>query len=387
MSDAHAHAAATDAAQTKTWATTTTAEDCGLGVSEVLLQAPPTVAHARETVAFLARTTPRLGARFREDRWEVSDEPAAIAAEIVQEGPFDAATLTRGEHRVAGRPGWRVCLDRDRGALALVVHHALSDGFGAGVILAGVLQCATEGAPRTLDALAPPLSSNVAELDTGWLKEELRRHRRYADAVGTQAIVAPGESHFDDVRLSANEVATLLTAARRHAPMCSFNDVIMAHLHLALAEIDPADTLGVAMAMNMRRLLDAPTVVANLTGVGNVVSHGVDRAQRTGLYGMFASRSLDLQEHAIEAAMVEPMERQRRPLHVQALLTNIGRLDVSPQLAPNVRRIEILPVATGRFNHTTIGVVTTSGEVGIMLHTRRRAHASLLQAMVASLRG
>lgn len=352
-----------------------------VGVMAVELDAPPPPERVRETVEALARTTPRLAARFADGEWVPASDLRGAVDAIFHEGTVDLGACTLDGAALLAGCGWEVHYARATRRLVVAVHHALCDGFGAATILDGLLHCLDDSPSIGVEAVAP--ASVTTELDTEWLRDELRRTRAYAtDFVATPE--PPGSPHFDHEALSAKDVGGLVARARKEVPFASFNDVVMTALHEALGELSPHDVIGVLMPLNLRRYLPAPIAVANLSGATFVATRASERTNAD-LLDRIARRSLALQEHAVEASMVEPMERSRTPLLAHALFTNLGRLDLGPR-ALRLIALEAYPLVTARTSHTALSAVLVGETTHLYLHTRRTTNAQLLRLVVLRLR-
>lgn len=340
---------------------------------QVEVRAPGSLDEARLRAALVraVRTHPLAGARL--GAWSFADRayawelPAALDVDPVRVATAlnDAVMDTLRDGILSApvpleeAPAFRLWLIRRPGGdtLLLSMHHALTDGSGALRFLQSVVR-AYAGAPdpvpdvdplaaRSVDRLAPPSLLDRAGRWYGWARSmpaSLDRPTRLARS-GAVDEAGYGLRH---VVVPAEEFATL--EPWRHGEDTTVNDLLLAALHLAVADWNadhaaPSERISVMMPVNLRPRDRWREVLGNLSLMVSISSRPDDRDDAEAIVAAVRAQTARAKRHDAAAALAEVLARNealpaiaKRALPLllpltgnravdTVVLSNLGRLD------------------------------------------------------------
>jgi len=253
--------------------------------------------------------------------WEITED-AQVDALSIADCPDDAA-VARVRSDLYGRPvplatspPLRVRLAHHPAGdvILLGVNHAASDGLGTLRLLASIVR-AYAGAPDPVPDLDPLA---VRDLRAPLALDGLPGRIRHAAALLTElqrpkARIAPERAGdgpgygFHLVRLDAEDMPAL---GSRRPPGATVNDVLLAALHLAIAEWNaehgaPCERIGVMMPVNLRPPERRNEVVGNFSSFVSVATDRADRGRPAATLAAVTAQSRRVKAGGPPGALVD----------------------------------------------------------------------------------
>lgn len=334
----------------------------------------------RSAVGRALRTHPLAGARLapwsfsdRTYSWElpgVLDVDPVRTATAMNDAVMDALRdgILSSPIPLEQVPGFRLYLVRRPGGdtLLLSMHHAVTDGSGALRFLQSVVRAYADApdpvpdvdplAARAVDGLAPPSLLDRAGRWYGWARSvpaALDRPTRLARS-GAVDEAGYGVAH---VVVPAEAFAEL--EPWRHGEDTTVNDLLLAALHLAVADWNadhaaPSERISVMMPVNLRPRDRWREVLGNLSLMVSVSSRPDDRDDAESVVAAIREQTARAKRHDAAAALVEVLSRNetlpavaKRALPLllpltgnravdTAVLSNLGRLNEPFAFGPGV---------------------------------------------------
>jgi len=295
--------------------------------------------------------------------------------------------------------------------LMLNVNHAAMDGFGALRVLRSIARAYSDEADP-VPALDFVATRNVTDaLGSQPLRIRIRRQlaltTRLRDVIAPPArVAADGAADeagygFVQTRLSAEQTAALVegaAAARAEGRGATVNDILLAALHLAIADWNathttPCRRIGVLVPANLRPAEWRQEVVGNFSLPARISSTRRSRRTAQRALAAVAAQTARKKQVGMGTAFIELLGRTRLvPLWAKrafvlglpltgnrlvdtAMLSNVGRLeDLSFGGGPSGGAVEELwfsPPARMPLG-LTIGAATIAGRLHLVLRYRNR---------------
>ena len=381
-------------------------------LDEARLRAAIGEALSRHPMARAHKKASRLRARL--DSW-VIDPTARLDPLRVVDCPDDEA-LAAARSDLQGispplieSPPLRVVLARhpDGDMVMLNVNHAAMDGFGVLRVLQSMAR-AYRDAPDPLPSLDLQETRNLnrqLEKQSLWIRfrRQLELAARLRDLVAPPARVAAdgaddeaGGYGFVHSRLTAEQTTALVQGARP----ATVNDVLLAALHLAIADWNAQHgtvcrRIGVLVPSNLRPKEWREEIVGNFSLPARISSSRRNRRTPQGALDAIAAQTRRKKQIGMGTAFVELLGQTRLlPLWAKramvlglpltgnrlvdtAMLSNLGRLENLPSFSDDenggveVEELWFSPPARMPLG-LTIGAATVAGRLHLVLRYRLR---------------
>jgi NRPS condensation-like uncharacterized protein len=385
-------------------------------LDETRLRASVFEALRRHPMARARKMPSRLRAPL--DHWAITSSAEIDPLRVVDcpDGPALAAARDQLQGisvPLTESPPLRAVLARhpDGDFLMLNVNHAAMDGFGALRVLRSIARSYSDEADP-LPALDFEATRNVAAVVGSpplWIRirRQLALTTRLRDVIAPPArVAADGEADeagygFVLTRLSAKQTAALVegaAAARAEGRAATVNDILLAALHLAIADWNathatPCRRIGVLVPANLRPSEWRQEVVGNFSLPARISS--TRRSRRTPQLALsaVAAQTARKKQVGMGTAFIELLGRTRLvPLWAKrafvlglpltgnrlvdtAMLSNVGRLDDlsfgDVSKGGDVEELWFSPPARMPLG-LTIGAATIAGRLHLSLRYRNR---------------